>query len=90
MCKEQWGKLIFDSLLFYQLEQGKVEVVFVINACFFLLMFSSSPSAWCRDHYIHWRALKLAYNIHRQLCGILQRQVITIGRLYSHDAPGHA
>jgi len=36
---------------------------------------SSSPPRWCREHYIHWRALKMAHNIHRQLETILQRQI---------------
>ena len=42
---------------------------------FFLVFCSSSPPRWCREHYIHWRALKMAHNIHRQLETILQRQV---------------
>lgn len=36
---------------------------------------SPSPPRWCREHYIHWRALKMAYNIHHQLETILQRQL---------------
>lgn len=36
---------------------------------------SSSPPRWCREHFIHWRALKMAYNIHQQLEAILQRQI---------------
>ncbi|XP_031569956.1 probable ATP-dependent RNA helicase DHX40, partial [Actinia tenebrosa] len=35
---------------------------------------SSSPTKWCRDHFVHWRALKLAVTIHHQLENILVRQ----------------
>ncbi|CAL8360934.1 unnamed protein product [Merluccius merluccius] len=34
---------------------------------------SDSPSAWCKDHWIHWRALKSAFSIETQLREILQR-----------------
>ncbi|KAJ7340500.1 putative ATP-dependent RNA helicase dhx40 [Desmophyllum pertusum] len=27
------------------------------------MSFKPVPPRWCRDHYIHWRALKMAYNI---------------------------
>ncbi|XP_067044584.1 probable ATP-dependent RNA helicase DHX40 isoform X2 [Acropora muricata] len=36
---------------------------------------SSSPPRWCREHFIHWRALKMAHNVHKQLQEVLQRQV---------------
>ncbi|XP_003227326.2 probable ATP-dependent RNA helicase DHX40 isoform X1 [Anolis carolinensis] len=28
---------------------------------------SKSPSAWCRDNWIHWRAVKLAFSVEEQL-----------------------
>ncbi|XP_077980286.1 putative ATP-dependent RNA helicase DHX40 [Glandiceps talaboti] len=36
---------------------------------------SESPRRWCSDHYIHWRAVKMAFSIYQQLDTILQRQV---------------
>ncbi|XP_002733338.1 putative ATP-dependent RNA helicase DHX40 [Saccoglossus kowalevskii] len=35
---------------------------------------SDSPARWCRDHYIHWRAVKMASSICQQLQEILKRQ----------------
>ncbi|XP_078348536.1 putative ATP-dependent RNA helicase DHX40 [Oculina patagonica] len=49
--------------------------VFYLRLSFSCLLSSSSPPRWCREHYIHWRALKMAYNIHHQLETILQRQL---------------
>ncbi|KAM4627207.1 putative ATP-dependent RNA helicase DHX40 isoform 2-T2 [Polymixia lowei] len=34
---------------------------------------SDSPSAWCKDNWIHWRALKSAFNVETQLRDILLR-----------------
>ncbi|KAG9348510.1 hypothetical protein JZ751_002246 [Albula glossodonta] len=34
---------------------------------------SDSPSTWCRDHWIHWRAMKSAFNVETQLREILLR-----------------
>ncbi|KAG7281429.1 hypothetical protein CRUP_029878 [Coryphaenoides rupestris] len=34
---------------------------------------SDSPSAWCKDNWIHWRALKSAFSIETQLREILVR-----------------
>ncbi|KAM6946183.1 LOW QUALITY PROTEIN: putative ATP-dependent RNA helicase DHX40 [Aplochiton taeniatus] len=34
---------------------------------------SDNPSAWCKDHYIHWRALKSAFSVETQLRDILLR-----------------
>uniref|UniRef100_H3CFX3 RNA helicase n=1 Tax=Tetraodon nigroviridis TaxID=99883 RepID=H3CFX3_TETNG len=34
---------------------------------------SARPSAWCRDHWIHWRALKSAFSVETQLREILHR-----------------
>ncbi|XP_039612942.1 probable ATP-dependent RNA helicase DHX40 isoform X2 [Polypterus senegalus] len=34
---------------------------------------SVSPSSWCRDHFIHWRALKSAFSVETQLQDILIR-----------------
>ncbi|XP_053130548.1 probable ATP-dependent RNA helicase DHX40 isoform X2 [Hemicordylus capensis] len=28
---------------------------------------SESPSAWCQEHWIHWRAMKLAFTVEEQL-----------------------
>ncbi|XP_029571082.1 probable ATP-dependent RNA helicase DHX40 [Salmo trutta] len=35
---------------------------------------SDAPSAWCKDNYIHWRALKSAFSVETQLREILLRQ----------------
>lgn len=34
---------------------------------------SDNPSAWCKEHWIHWRALKSAFSIETQLRDILLR-----------------
>ncbi|XP_041919727.1 probable ATP-dependent RNA helicase DHX40 isoform X3 [Alosa sapidissima] len=34
---------------------------------------SDCPSAWCRDHWIHWRAVKSAFSVESQLREILHR-----------------
>ncbi|XP_068440889.1 probable ATP-dependent RNA helicase DHX40 isoform X2 [Clinocottus analis] len=34
---------------------------------------SDRPSAWCKDHWIHWRALKSAFSVETQLREILLR-----------------
>ncbi|KAG8002175.1 putative ATP-dependent RNA helicase DHX40 [Nibea albiflora] len=34
---------------------------------------SDRPSAWCKDHWIHWRALKSAFSVETQLKEILHR-----------------
>uniref|UniRef100_A0AAZ3QJV9 RNA helicase n=1 Tax=Oncorhynchus tshawytscha TaxID=74940 RepID=A0AAZ3QJV9_ONCTS len=34
---------------------------------------SDAPSAWCKDNYIHWRALKSAFSVETQLREILLR-----------------
>ncbi|KAM9733908.1 putative ATP-dependent RNA helicase DHX40 [Menidia menidia] len=34
---------------------------------------SERPSAWCKDNWIHWRALKSAFNVETQLRDILFR-----------------
>lgn len=34
---------------------------------------SEKPSSWCREHWIHWRALKSAFSVEAQLREILQR-----------------
>lgn len=35
---------------------------------------NSSPRRWCREHFVHWRAIKTAQSIHQQLQSILSRQ----------------
>lgn len=40
---------------------------------FFLLLSSERPSAWCKDNWIHWRALKSAFSVETQLRDILNR-----------------
>lgn len=37
---------------------------------------SSNQRHWCTRHYIHWRAIRSAVSIHKQLEGILHRQNI--------------
>lgn len=37
---------------------------------------SRSIRKWCRDNYVHWRAIKTAQSIHQQLESILARQNI--------------
>ena len=39
---------------------------------------SSNQRRWCSKHFIHWRALKSANSIHKQLEGILSRQTIDL------------
>nr|XP_020456101.1 probable ATP-dependent RNA helicase DHX40 [Monopterus albus] len=34
---------------------------------------SDKPSVWCKENWIHWRALKSAFSVERQLCEILHR-----------------
>ncbi|XP_040902875.1 probable ATP-dependent RNA helicase DHX40 [Toxotes jaculatrix] len=34
---------------------------------------SDRPSAWCKEHWIHWRALKSAFSVETQLREILHR-----------------
>ena len=34
---------------------------------------SDRPSAWCKDNWIHWRALKSAFSVETQLREILLR-----------------
>ncbi|KAK5868435.1 hypothetical protein PBY51_009451 [Eleginops maclovinus] len=34
---------------------------------------SDRPSAWCKDHWVHWRALKSAFSVETQLRDILLR-----------------
>ncbi|KAJ8037867.1 putative ATP-dependent RNA helicase DHX40 [Holothuria leucospilota] len=36
---------------------------------------SDSSSAWCRENYIHWRAVKMAMSVHDQLQSILSKQM---------------
>ena len=35
---------------------------------------SDSMRRWCRDHYIHWRAINTAQSIHQQLQSLLDKQ----------------
>ena len=42
-------------------------------AIFKLASESSSTRRWCRDHFVHWRAIKTAQSICQQLEGILLR-----------------
>ncbi|XP_023698439.2 probable ATP-dependent RNA helicase DHX40 [Paramormyrops kingsleyae] len=34
---------------------------------------SESPPAWCRENWIHWRAIKMAFSVEKQLTEILTR-----------------
>lgn len=34
---------------------------------------SERPSAWCKDNWIHWRALRSAFSVETQLREILRR-----------------
>ncbi|XP_054651172.1 probable ATP-dependent RNA helicase DHX40 [Dunckerocampus dactyliophorus] len=42
-------------------------------AVFQLCQSSERPSAWCKDNWIHWRALKSAFSVETQLRDILHR-----------------
>lgn len=50
-------------------------VTYDSNSCIVFFVLSNSPSSWCRDNYIHWRAVKMAMNIHEQLKSILTKQM---------------
>ncbi|XP_061073003.1 probable ATP-dependent RNA helicase DHX40 isoform X2 [Conger conger] len=58
-------KLIADS--------GSCNDFTVLLSVFQKCRASDSPSAWCRDHWVHWRALKSAFSIETQLRDILLR-----------------
>ncbi|XP_063152447.1 probable ATP-dependent RNA helicase DHX40 isoform X2 [Candoia aspera] len=34
---------------------------------------STSPSVWCQENWVHWRAVKLAFSVERQLREIINR-----------------
>ena len=36
-------------------------------------LFSANPKKWCSEHFIQWRALKMASMVEEQLSGILAR-----------------
>lgn len=38
-----------------------------------LALCSDRPSVWCKDNWIHWRALKSAFSVKTQLSEILMR-----------------
>lgn len=40
---------------------------------FFLVFVSDRPSSWCKENWIHWRALKSAFSVETQLREILLR-----------------
>ncbi|KAG5837573.1 hypothetical protein ANANG_G00240770 [Anguilla anguilla] len=54
-------------------ESGSCNDFTVLLSVFEKCRASDSPSAWCRDHWIHWRALKSAFSIETQLRDILLR-----------------
>ncbi|KAJ8403870.1 hypothetical protein AAFF_G00347380 [Aldrovandia affinis] len=54
-------------------ESGSCNDFAVLLGVFEKCRASDSPSAWCRDHWIHWRALKSAFNVETQLREILLR-----------------
>ena len=39
---------------------------------------SSNQRRWCSNHFVHWRAIKSAMSIYKQLEGILKRQSIQL------------
>lgn len=41
--------------------------------CFAWRLCSDRPSSWCKDNWIHWRALKSAFSVETQLREILLR-----------------
>ncbi|CAB4031681.1 probable ATP-dependent RNA helicase DHX40, partial [Paramuricea clavata] len=45
-------------------------LLYVFEECFR----SVEPAKWCREHFLHWRAVKTAANILEQLKSIMQRQ----------------
>lgn len=51
---------------------GKNDFVTLLSI-FQLCQSSEKPSAWCKENWIHWRALKSAFNVETQLGEILQR-----------------
>ena len=37
---------------------------------------SENVRRWCREHYVHWRAINTAHSIHQQLQSLLDRQTL--------------
>ncbi|KAG7471288.1 hypothetical protein MATL_G00122690 [Megalops atlanticus] len=54
-------------------EAGSCNDFTVLLSIFEKCRASDTPSAWCRDHWIHWRALKSAFSVETQLREILLR-----------------
>ncbi|KAL6116415.1 dhx40 [Pungitius sinensis] len=52
---------------------GSMNDFATLLAVFQLCKSSDRPSAWCKDHWVHWRALKSAFSVETQLREILLR-----------------
>ena len=39
----------------------------------YVFFYSDNPKKWCLEHFIQWRALKMAVKVKEQLSGILSR-----------------
>ncbi|KAM8903732.1 putative ATP-dependent RNA helicase DHX40 isoform 2-T3 [Spinachia spinachia] len=54
-------------------KSGSMNDFATLLAVFQLCKSSERPSAWCKDHWVHWRALKSAFSVETQLREILLR-----------------
>ncbi|KAM6931752.1 putative ATP-dependent RNA helicase DHX40 isoform 2-T2 [Lycodopsis pacificus] len=54
-------------------KSGSMNDFATLLSVFQLCKSSDRPSAWCKDHWIHWRALKSAFSVETQLREILHR-----------------
>ncbi|XP_040028405.1 putative ATP-dependent RNA helicase DHX40 [Gasterosteus aculeatus] len=54
-------------------KSGSMNDFATLLAVFQLCKSSGRPSAWCKDHWVHWRALKSAFSVETQLREILLR-----------------
>ncbi|KAJ8280174.1 hypothetical protein GJAV_G00051430 [Gymnothorax javanicus] len=68
--KQQAAEIAHTKLI---AESGSCNDFAVLLSVFQKCRASESPSAWCKDHWIHWRAVKSAFSIEMQLRDILLR-----------------
>ena len=57
---------------------GQTNDFATLLAIYQLATSSSSQRRWCSKHFVHWRAIKSATSIYKQLEGILKRQSIQL------------
>ena len=57
---------------------GKTNDFATLLAIYQLAKKSSNQRRWCSRHFVHWRAIKSAQSIEKQLEGILKRQSIQV------------